>query len=86
MRYLAFPEFTAAQARNCQEAEARGCDMVSTRYWWPADSDPETGAAVLLIPEGDEGTLSAEERARLSDQEPAWLAERRAAALAAMGL
>lgn len=83
--YLPFETLDSAQARNGQEAEARGCDMVSTRYWWPADSDPETGAAVLLIAEGDEGSLTADERARLTDREPEWLAARRANALAAMG-
>ena len=83
MRYLSFPDRETARARSAREAEARGCGPVTTR-WWPSDEDPETGAAVLLIAEGDEGSLTADERARLTG-EPDWLAERRRPAALAAG-
>ena len=84
-RYLAYAMTAAAEGRSTEEARARGCDMVTTTRWWTVESDPETGAAVLLIPEGDEGSLAPDEIARLTDVEPAWRVARREAALAAMG-
>ena len=90
MSYLPFDTLALAEARSEAEqtwrrGRPRGADDV-TRYWWPADADPETGAAVLLIPEGDEGSLAPDEIARLTDAEPAWRVARREAARAAMGL
>lgn len=53
MRYLTFDSEAEAVERSRSEAEARGCDMVNTTSWWPWQVDPETGAAVLLIDDGD---------------------------------
>ena len=69
MKYLLLPDEASAATRSAEEAAARGCDMVNTTSWWPWRVDPETGAAVLLIEDGD--ALRPGERA--AAEPPAWL-------------
>ncbi len=70
MRYLAQPDEAAAIARSRAEALARGCvPDAGTQTWWPWQTDPETGAAVLLI--GDNDALRPDEAA--ADTPPDWL-------------
>ena len=71
MKYLLLPDEATAAARSAEEAEARGCDMVNTMSWWPWRVDPETGAAGLLIEDGD--ALRPGETA--SDTPPGWLSQ-----------
>jgi hypothetical protein len=60
MRYLPFDTEQAAQERNMIEAIRRGCDMVTSRYWWPTVDGTE--GKVLNVGDGD--GLSEEELAR----------------------
>lgn len=53
MQYLSFSTEEEAMARSAAEAAARGCQTDSPTHWWPWRVDPETGAAVLLIDDGD---------------------------------
>lgn len=71
MRYLLMADAAAAMQRSGSEAAARGCDMVNTTHWWPWRVDSESGAAVLLIDDGD--VLRPGETA--SATPPPWLAE-----------
>lgn len=71
MQYLSFSTMAEAMARSAAEAEARGCDMINTTHWWPWRVDSESGAAVLLIDDGD--VLRPGETA--SATPPSWLAE-----------
>lgn len=71
MQYLLMADAAAAMQRSAEEAEARDCDMIGTTHWWPWRVDPETGAAVLLIDDGD--ALRPGETA--SATPPEWLSE-----------
>ena len=63
MRYLPFDTEQAAQERNMIEAIRRGCDMVTTRYWWPM---VEIGGKFGLIVDENEIGLTELERLNLS--------------------
>lgn len=64
MRYLPFDTGQAAIERNMIEAIRRGCDMVTTRYWWPM---VEIGGKFgLIVDENDEG-LTELERLNLTE-------------------
>jgi hypothetical protein len=60
MRYLPFDTEQAAQERNVIEAIRRGCDMVTTREWWPMVEYGDGWALDV----GDGDGLSEEELAR----------------------
>jgi hypothetical protein len=64
MRYLPFDTEQAARERNMIEAIRRGCDMVTSRYWWPTVSG--TDGKVLDVGDGD--GLSEEELERLTNE------------------
>lgn len=53
MKYLTMPDAASAEQRSREEALSRGCAPDATTHWWPWRVDPETGAAVLLIDDGD---------------------------------
>ena len=53
MQYLSFSTEEEAMARSAAGAAARGCQTDSPRTGGPGASIPETGAAVLLIDDGD---------------------------------
>jgi hypothetical protein len=60
MRYLPFDTEQAARERNMIEAFRRGCDMVTSQYWWPTVDG--TDGKVLNVGDGD--GLSEEELER----------------------
>jgi hypothetical protein len=57
MMLLPFTTEQAAQERNMIEAIRRGCDMVTTRYWWP------------MVEHGDGWALAVGDGEGLSDEE-----------------
>jgi hypothetical protein len=65
MSYLPFSTEQAARERNMIEAIRRGCDMVTTRYWWPMVANGDGWALAV----GDGDGLSEEELERLTDTE-----------------
>lgn len=65
MKKLRFDTGAAMVARNAEQAERKGCDMINTNAWWATDKD-ETGF-YLEIPEGDENELTQEEQELLED-------------------
>ena len=64
MRYLPFDTGQAAIERNMIEAIRRGCDMVTTRYWWPM---VEIGGGFGLIVDENEIGLTELERLNLTE-------------------
>ena len=64
MSYLVFNTELAANDRNMAEARRRGCDMVTTLYWWPMMVND--GGWYLQVNENDEG-LTELERLNLTD-------------------
>ena len=64
MRYLVFDTEQAAKDRNMVEARRRGCDMVTTRYWWPM---VEIGGKFGLIVDENEIGLTELERLNLTE-------------------
>jgi hypothetical protein len=65
MSYLPFTTQQAAIERNMIEAIRRGCDMTTTRYWWPMVEHGDGWALDV----GDGDGLSEEELERLTDTE-----------------
>lgn len=61
---LRFETETEAVNRNMFEAIKRGCDMVTTRYWWPMVQD---GSDYLLMV-GDGNGLSDIELTQMEDE------------------
>jgi hypothetical protein len=62
-RYLIFPTMDAALARSNAQALAKGCDGVTTKYWWGQIEHPTNGQAALVIgdaPYGTDGLTDAE--------------------------
>jgi len=47
MPYLVYASHSAAHDRSRREAEARGCDMVTTVYWWPVIEGPDDAAVIV---------------------------------------
>jgi hypothetical protein len=64
MSYLVFDTEQAAKDRNKAESKRRGCDMVTTCYWWPMMVND--GGWYLQVNENDEG-LTELERHNLTD-------------------
>jgi hypothetical protein len=65
MMLLPFDNEQAAQERNMIEAIRRGCDMVTTRYWWPMVEHGQGWALAV----GDGDGLSDEELTRVVTDE-----------------
>jgi hypothetical protein len=64
MSYLRYTTEQQAVERNIVEAIRRGCDMVTTRYWWPMVQD----GTDYLLNVGDGDGLTADELARMEDE------------------
>jgi hypothetical protein len=64
MSYLRYTTEQQAQERSMVEAFRRGCDMVSTKYWWPMLQD----GTDYLLNVGDGNGLSIDELARMEDE------------------
>jgi hypothetical protein len=65
MMILPFTTEQAAKERNMIEAIRRGCDMVTTRYWWPMVEHGDGWALAV----GDGDGLSDEELTRVVTDE-----------------
>jgi len=65
MMLLPFDTEQAAIERNMIEAIRRGCDMVTTRYWWPMFEHGDGWALAV----GDGDGLSDEELTRVVTDE-----------------
>ncbi len=66
MMLLPFDTEQAANERNIIEAIRRGCDMVTTRYWWPMVEYSDGWALDV----GDGEGLSEEELERVTYKSP----------------
>jgi hypothetical protein len=64
MSYLRYTTEQQAVERNIVEAIRRGCDMVTTRYWWPMVQD----GTDYLLNVGDGDGLTADELARIENE------------------
>jgi hypothetical protein len=65
MKKLRFETGAAMVARNAEQAESKGCDMLDTNAWWGTHKDEKS--FYLEIPNSDMDELTQEEQELLED-------------------
>jgi hypothetical protein len=65
MKKLRFETGAAMVARNAEQAESKGCDMLDTNAWWGTHKDEK--GFYLEIPNSDLNELTQEEIDNLED-------------------